>query len=297
MSYTDSVKEALLNIPVKSACCRRALLYGITAARGHAVSDNECSISIERDLLIELTLRLIREQFGRHAVVARRLHGKEAYTLSFSSPSAISVLSDCEQASLSTLKELRCKDCRNALLRGIFLAAGRISDPQKNYHLEFSFDRPKDSVAAFLADLGYPPKHSQRRKEYLLYYKDNAVIAELLSHCGAANAGFAFINAMIEKQYRSDAGRRANCETGNIAKAVEASMRQVDVITRLQERNLLSSLPSELILTAEYKLKHPNLPLSQLAALMTPPITKSGLSHRLSKIEDLAKLLLKEETN
>lgn len=295
MSYTDSVKEALLSLPIKSSCCRRAILYGILSARGRIVSENECCILIERDPLAETTERLIREQFGREAVREKRPHGKEAYTLSFSSPSAVNILKDSELLPLASLKGIRCSDCKNALLRGIFLAAGRISDPEKSYHLELSFDRPKENIGVFLSELGYAPKYTQRRNEHLLYYKNNAVIAEFLSQCGAAKAGFECINAMIKKQYRSDAGRRANCETGNIAKAVEASMRQTEAIMRLKERNLLSSLPPELILTAEYKMKYQDLPLSQLAALMTPPITKSGLSHRLSKIEEIAKTLLDNE--
>lgn len=295
MSYTDSVKEALLSLPTKSSCCRRAVLCGILAARGQILSETECRILIERDPLAETTERLIREQFGRETVKEKRPHGKEAYALSFSSPSAVNILRESEALPLSSLKGLRCSECKNALLRGIFLAAGRISDPEKSYHLELSFSRPKENVAAFLSELGYTPKYAQRRREHLLYYKDNAVIAEFLSHCGAAKAGFECINAMIKKQYRSDAGRRANCETGNIAKAVEASMRQTEAIKRLKERNLLSSLPSELILTAEYKLAYQDLPLSQLAAIMTPPITKSGLSHRLSKIEEIAKNLLKDD--
>ncbi len=272
------------------------MLYGILVARGTCAADNECRISVERDPVVLLTERLVREQLGREVLKIKRSHGKEAYILSFTSGTAVGIINDSMTLPLSALKGLRCKDCQNALLRGIFIAAGRVSDPQKNYHLELSFDEPKENISAFLSELGYVPKYTKRRNEHLLYYKDNAVIAELLSHCGDAKAGFAFINAMIEKQYRSDAGRRANCETGNIAKAVEASIRQTNAILLLKEHNLLSSLPSELILTAEYKLRYPDLPLSQLAAMITPTVSKSGLSHRLSKIEEIAKDILSKES-
>ena len=297
MSYTDTVKETLLKLPIKSNCCRKAFLYGVIAARGTALDNDECTVAIERGAFTDLTVRLIREIFGRNAEKRKRSHGKEAYSLHFTSRAGAEIIRACESADLSEPPRHPCTECSGLLLRGILLASARISDPQKNYHLEFSFDRPKEKIATYLQALGYSPKSATRRKEHLLYFKDNAIIAELLSMVGASNAGFAFINAMIANQYRSDAGRRANCETGNIAKAVEASMRHIEAITLLKEHDLLSSLPPELYLTAKYKLNNPDLPLSQLASLITPPVTKSGLSHRLARIEELSKSLLKNKCN
>ena len=89
--------------------------------------------------------------------------------------------------------------------------------------------------------------------------------------------------------------RRINCETNNIAKAVNAAAKQLEVISKLEEQNLLSSLPEELEVTARLRLQNKDLSLSQLAAVAVPPISKPGLSHRLKKIMELGSQLLEEK--
>ena len=109
---------------------------------------------------------------------------------------------------------------------------------------------------------------------------------------GCSSAAFGVINQVIENEYRSAAERRSNCETGNIARAVSASMKQIEVLLELQERNKLSLLPPELYETARMRLENRDMSLTQLASLMSPPISKSGLNHRLTKILELSKQLL-----
>ena len=109
---------------------------------------------------------------------------------------------------------------------------------------------------------------------------------------GCSGAAFGIINQVIENEYRSAAERRANCETGNIARAVGASMRQIEVLEELEKRNKLALLPPELYETARMRLENRDMSLTQLASLMSPPISKSGLNHRLSKIMELAKQML-----
>ena len=100
---------------------------------------------------------------------------------------------------------------------------------------------------------------------------------------------FQVMNSKINAELRNNANRIANCETSNIEKAVNSSMKQIAVILELERAQLLSSLPEELERTARLRLEHRDLSLSQLAAISVPPISKSGLSHRLNKIMQLAK--------
>ena len=106
---------------------------------------------------------------------------------------------------------------------------------------------------------------------------------------------FEITNLQIEREILNNTNRVVNCETNNIEKSVSASSRQTAAIKALADHNLLSSLPDELEYTARLRIQNDSLSLSQLSKLFTPPISKSGLSHRLSKIIEFADLLLKEK--
>ncbi len=291
MSYSQNIKDMLAKLPTTRVCCKKALMIGLLTARGH-LKDGETMLTLSHGPTLLLAEKWIGEQFGRTARRVRNPFGAATYSLVFSSESAQKILLALEYTSPEEIQTKSCPDCSRALLRGIFLAAGRVSDPEKQYHLEFSCGDRRHVISSYLERLSYPPKSSDRRKEKLLYYKDNTVIGEILAQIGAAQASYDFINAMIERQYRGEASRRANCETRNIARAVEASLRQLEVIQALSDAGLLSSLPPHLANTAKYRLLYRDLSLSQLAAIMIPPLTKSGLNHRLEKITVLAEEML-----
>ena len=109
---------------------------------------------------------------------------------------------------------------------------------------------------------------------------------------GMNNTVFKLMNSKIHSEVRNNANRVSNCETNNISKAVDAASRQVAIIKELEKRNLLGSLPEELLLTAKMRVRYEDMSLSQLALSMSPPISKSGLSHRLKKLTALAETLI-----
>ncbi len=287
MSYSQNIKDTLAALPLTKVCCKKAAMTGLLAAKGRLL-DGEVALTLSHEPTLLLAEKWIREQFGRTARRVKNPHGAGACTLLFSSESAKKLLLSIEYTPIEGIQAVSCSECAHALLRGVFLASGRVADPEKQYHMEFSLGERRHIVAPFFSRMGYPAKECDRRKERLLYYKDNAVIGEILAFVGASHASFDFINAMIERQYRGEASRRANCETRNITRAVEASLRQLEVIEALSEAGLLSSLPPHLAETARYRLENRDLSLSQLAAAMVPPLTKSGLNHRLEKIVSLA---------
>ena len=291
MSYVTAVREALTDLPVKTPCCRKALIVGMMAVRGAA--DGETVTLVLNGAVLPLAQNLVKSCFGRAATVQKKRFGRGLSELSFSSRSAAELLREMDEKPLKDLLQKSCPSCLTMLLRGIFLASGRITDPKKDYHLEFSVGEKKEKIAEFLFDiLGYPPKYTERKGERLLYYKNNAAVSEALMQIGCSSAAFGVINQVIENEYRSAAERRSNCETGNIARAVSASMKQIEVLLELQERNKLSLLPPELYETARMRLENRDMSLTQLASLMSPPISKSGLNHRLTKILELSKQLL-----
>ncbi len=176
--------------------------------------------------------------------------------------------------------------CRRAFLRGVFLAGGSVTDPEKRYHLELSTTHLKVSreTELLLDELGLKPKATERKGSSVLYFKQSEAIEELLTLIGAPISAMAVMSAKIEKDWRNDANRKTNCDAANVDKAVAAAQEQLAALRRLEERGLLETLPEKLRRTAELRRAHPEVTLQELAELHEPPLTKSAVNHRLRKL-------------
>lgn len=177
-----------------------------------------------------------------------------------------------------------------AYLRGAFLGSGSINDPEKNYHMEFVTNN--EEYAEELSDLinsnGFNSKIVQRKNNYVVYLKDSEQISDLLTMIGATSAMMNLQNVKIKKERRNNVNRLANCETANISKTVDASVRQVESILIIQKTIGISKLPKNLQEIAILRLENPNLSLKDLGELFNPPLGKSGVNHRLKKIQEIA---------
>ena len=173
--------------------------------------------------------------------------------------------------------------CRTALRR-------RSTVPAKGYHLELvtSHYSVSRELAALLPEAGFTPKQTTRKANYVTYFKSSETIADFLTALGAPISAMELINAKLEKHLRGSVNRRVNCDSANLDKAVDAALEQVEAIERFARTRGLDALPDKLRQTAELRLAHPELTLSQLSALFDPPVTKSCLNHRLRKLMELA---------
>lgn len=180
--------------------------------------------------------------------------------------------------------------CRLSFLRGAFLAGGSVTDPQKGYHLELATTHMRVSreLDTLLLELGYTPKQTVRKANYITYFKQSEAIEDLLTAIGAPVCAMELMNAKAEKFLRNDVNRRVNCEAANVDKTVDAALEQRRAIQILQERDALKDLSPKLQEAARLRQAYPELSLSQLAALCQPPVTKSSLSHRLRKLIQLS---------
>lgn len=294
MSFSSDQKKEILAQPIKSACCRRAFIQGVLASRAE-LSDGLISISVDSIDTANVIAELLRENYSKPATVKTSPRGGRCRIVSFSAKSAISYLE-----SFGTSDEYytnKCSLCLSYFLRGVFLASGRVSDPFKQYSLEFSVKGATQSFCDFFAGVGMTPRVSQKPNEVVIYFKNSAEIEDFFAMANMNQTTFAFMNAKIQAEIRNNANRVANCETNNIVKAVSSSMEQVKLIEELDARGLLSQLPEELEKTARLRVLHRDLSLSQLAALITPKVTKPGLSHRLRRIVEIANSLLEESKN
>ncbi len=287
MSFADQVREELCELPIKNACCRRALCEGLLLC-AELGSGKLLTVRYKQEVVATLASAQIHLNYAKAPDSEMRgACGHRYYDLSFSAPAAYRCLSAIGRGELP---EFACEGCRNAFLRGAFLATGSINDPQKSFHLEFSLPREPlaDALAAHLQSLDYPPRRVRRGDKLGLYYKDSGSVEELVALMGAQHTIFDIINNRIEREIRNNENRATNCVAKNIEKSIAAATAQMEAIGALMEHGRLEGLDEALRESARLRYDNPDASLDELAAMHTHPITKSGLNHRLSKLLELA---------
>ena len=291
MSFAADVKKNLIQLPTKGACCRRSFLFG--ALLGAVQTEGGFTLSVASEEEATYLVRLISEFLGKTAECESVVYaGRRKCVLSFESGRAKRYFDELARTSddLQTLFGAKCDACLGMFLRGVFVTLGTMNDPRKSYHVEFllSSTAIADKLDAFLAEMGLPARRIVRAERTGLYYKGAGDIEELFAFMNANTIVFELFNVKIERSLRNNENRATNCVTRNIARAVDASMKQVAAIIKLQDCGMLDGLPDELRTTALLRLEHDDMSLTELAASHTPPISKSGLNHRLEKLMILA---------
>jgi cell division protein WhiA len=186
--------------------------------------------------------------------------------------------------------------CKRAYIKGAFLGGGSISNPEKTYHLEFvTHDLDYAEILSDLInDFNLSSKVIQRKSSYIIYLKEGEQIVDLLNIIGAHSSLFQLENVRIMKEMRNNVNRLVNCETANLSKTVNASVRQVESIRLIEAEIGLKRLPKNLREIAELRLEYPDESLKELGEFANPIIGKSGVNHRLRKIEKIADELRNE---
>ncbi|MCR5082782.1 MAG: DNA-binding protein WhiA [Parasporobacterium sp.] len=180
--------------------------------------------------------------------------------------------------------------CKRAFLRGAFLAAGSVGDPNKSYHLEIvcpTMERAKQ-IQGLIWDFEIDAKIVARKKAYVVYIKEGAGIVDFLNVIEAHVALMDLENVRILKEMRNAVNRQVNCETANINKTITASMKQIEDIEYIRDSVGLETLSDNLKEMAYLRIEHPEANLNDLGRLLSPPIGKSGVNHRLRKISEIA---------
>nr|MCR5387982.1 DNA-binding protein WhiA [Lachnospiraceae bacterium] len=183
--------------------------------------------------------------------------------------------------------------CKRAFLKGAFLVSGSVNNPEKSYHFEIVC-KTKERAALLqdiLNEFDLDAKTASRGNKILVYLKEGDKIADALGYMGADLSMLSMENTRILKEMRGNVNRVVNCETANIAKVVNASLRQVEDIHFIEEHGGLSQLPDSLRLMAEARLEYPDASLIELGEKLNPPVGKSGVNHRLRRISELAEKL------
>lgn len=187
--------------------------------------------------------------------------------------------------------------CKRAYIRGAFLSAGSLCDPEKTYHMEFVnsnldySEQLRDLINSFKMDA----KIVKRKEHYIVYLKEGEQIVDLLNIMEAYVALMNLENVRILKDMRNNVNRIVNCETANLNKTITASVKQIEDINFIEENMSLAQLPQPLEEMALARLKFPDASLKELGQMMSPPVGKSGVNHRLRKISEIAETLREEK--
>ena len=310
MSFSADTKNELAHVEPEKKCCMLAEIAGFIRMCGSirlaGGGKFEIVTATEHPAVARHYKKMLKEYFGIDAELAvgqgSGLIKGRSYLLSIGPENLSEQI--LRETGILMVKEgmnyisdgiydglIRTKCCRKACLRGIFLASGTITDPEKSYHLEFSCSSQilagdvKKLINSFV-DLH--AKVSARKKNYAVYVKEAEQIIDILAIMGAHSQIFAFEDVRITKEIRNKANRINNCDNANIDKTLKAAEKQLSWIHKIQETKGLAFLPDKLREVAVLRLENPEATLQELADMMDPPMKKSGLNNRFRKIEELA---------
>lgn len=189
---------------------------------------------------------------------------------------------------------IKTKCCRKSYLRGVFLGGGTMTDPEKSYHIEFicnTVNLGNDVKKLINSFSGLHAKLITRKKNFVVYVKESEQIIDILNILKAHGQLLKFEDTRIMKNLRNQTNRISNCDSANMDKALKASENQIAAIRKIQEKKGLNVLNDKLREVAELRLENPEATLQELADMVDPPMKKSGINHRLKKIERIAQEL------
>ena len=315
MSFSSQVKEELSRQMSSARHCQIAEIAAILSLCGRIHIDENENYSIrihtENVAVARKYFTLLKKAFNiRTDISIRRnafLKKNRTYSVMIRNhEDAVRVLKAAKLVdehgeigeNLSVVRNLVIQNpcCRRAFIRGAFLAAGSISDPEKFYHFEIactSMEKAKQ-LQEVISTFSIDAKIVVRKKYYLVYIKEGSQIVELLGLMEAHVALMELENIRILKEMRNSVNRQVNCETANINKTVSAAVKQLGDITYIRDTVGLDYLPEALAEIARIRLEMPDATLKELGESLNPPVGKSGVNHRLRKISTIAETLREE---
>ena len=313
MSFSKNVKEELSKHIPQARHCQIAEIAAIVNLCGKIeVGQKETQLKIYTDNLTVARkyFMLIKETFhGEVAILNRNGQGnKNSYALLLKEQK----LTDQILKAIKVMREdysfvepqgvvdrclLQNTCCKRAFIRGVFLTNGSMSDPEKTYHFEIimSTESRALQIQEVIRSFGIDAKIVVRKKYYVVYVKDGSQIVDILNIMEAHKALMDLENIRILKEMRNSINRKVNCETANINKTVTAATKQIDDIVYIKEQMGFSDLSPGLEEVALLRMEHPDASLKELGEMLSQPLGKSGVNHRLRKLSEIADRLREQK--
>ena len=311
MSFSGNVKEELSHHLGSARHCRIAETAAIISICGGVMIDSRGRYSIkihtENLSVARKCFTLLTKTFNIRTDIAirtNRMKGSVSYYIVVKEhDAALRILQATKlidqygevEEELSVVRNIVIQEtcCKRAFIRGAFLASGSMSDPEKSYHFEIvcATREKAEQIQKIMKCFELDGKIVLRKKSFVVYLKEGSQIADVLNVMEAHVALMEFENVRILKDMRNTVNRKVNCETANINKTVSAAVKQIDDIRYIQETKGLDKLPEGLKDMALTRLTYPEASLKELGSLLTPPVGKSGVNHRLRKLSEMAEEL------
>jgi DNA-binding protein WhiA len=298
ISFSGSAKAEICRTLPGRNCCALAECFGILLFANSFTRENIKIVTESREFAYNLP-RLFDKAFGLDFDSFPSMESPGKLTFHIYAPEKIQVIMDAfgfdreDTVALHVNLPVVEEDCcKHAFLRGAFLAGGSVTDPGKGYHLEFAtthFSVSRECNVLMQEVMGFYFKMAERSGGQVLYLKQSDQIADFLTYLGAPVASMGILEARLEKELNNKVNRRCNCDDANTSKVVEAAQEQLNAIQMIKDRGNFDKLPLKLQQAANAREKNPEASLTELAAMMEPPITKPAMNHRLKRLVELAK--------
>lgn len=306
MSFSSEVKSELSRNAPQDSCCRKAECYGLLLF-GRSFSKSEISVKSANQAAAHRAAQLIAEATGvivdSSSYALRRKERQDSFLVSVPGDDQRRAVLESfghtgDEISLRINRaNLENECCVAAFLRGAFLSCGTVTDPQKDYQLEFvvpymNLAKDLKSLVGEVLEPDLMPGLTHRRGAYVVYIKDSERVADLITCMGAGNAAMELMQAKMLKELRNNVNRKTNFETANLGKTAQASAAQLLAIEKiLHSSGGVSDLPEELQELAMLRYRNPELSLRELGEALSEPLSRSGVNHRLRRIVELAEHL------
>lgn len=301
-SFSGSAKAEMCRVIPQKHCCALAECFGILLFCNSFGGDGIRIVTESKEFAMILP-KLFKKAFGVTFDVHPDLQQQGKLVFMINQPEKLSDIMSAYGFDVKDTLALHVnmpiveeECCKASFLRGAYLAGGSVTDPAKGYHIEITTTHASVAKETYMLMgelVGFYPKTANRGGSYVLYLKQSELISDFLIHLGAPVASMGIMEARLEKELNNKVNRRCNCDDANTSKVVEAAQDQLSAIRVLQERGVMESIPAKLQQAAAARLENPEASLTELAALMEPPISKPAMNHRLKKLTELAKEAVK----
>ncbi len=300
MSFSKNVKTELVDFSAGAQasgemkpCCRQSETYALFLfCRSFGL--HEMGIKTEHEAIAAAYQEAVREMTGHCPPMEQTSGGKYRVSVE-DTVDRQAILSEFGYSGNEVNRRLnrhvlQDDGCFAALLRGAFLTAGTITDPEKDYHLEFVLSTKSlcSDLMELMRESGLSPKYVQRGGLHVIYFKDSESVEDLLTLMGATESTLNLMGTKMYKDMRNRVNRRMNFEYANSTRTFDAAYRQIEAIRYIEKKRGLESLPPELRELAKLRLENADYSLKELGENLSEPISRSGVNHRLQKIIEFA---------
>lgn len=306
MSFSQDVKKELCTVITdrdkEYACLYGMLLFCRRFGAEEILFQTENKIAA--DMFVSLTSRVIGRGEIAEVSASEKKNGAVLYSLKIPAEAdREEIIFRYRISSKSLIHRIQEENIDNnnifAFLAGAFLSCGSLTEPIKEYHMEFAvpFEELCVDLSSLLMRIGISSRYVERKGQYVLYFKGSEDIEDMLTVMGATKSSIELMNVKILKDVRNKANRIANCDAANIERTLKASEKQIEDIEYIIRTEGLDSLTPELRNIAELRLENPDVSLKELGEMLDKPVGRSGANHRLKRLTEIAERIRDERAD